>query len=696
MERKLASIRVIKDIAPIENADSIEVATVDGWHCVVKKGEFHVGEHVIYCEVDSVMPHTDPRFEWLRPRGFRVRTIKLRGQVSQGLVLPLSYLGMADDEVHYIGQDVTERLGIVKYEPPIPAQLRGTVKGNFPTELLSKTDEERIQNLQELLTKYKGVRVSMTEKLDGCLHPNSFIVTDQGHIPIGKIVNQELNVKVLSYNEELGVVEFKNISGYHKYPANKPMLSIRCDVRGRGNRAKYIRCTDNHAFFTKSGWKESKDLKVGDIIYHLVDQISPELEQLILGCGIGDGYISYNCNTLQTLHISHGESQYDYFEYIKLLCGSLFVEQKSHKGGYDGSTIQRRGLLRSNLAILRLLEKYCIREGKRKINQLWLDKLSPIGLAFWYMDDGSIQHRSEKTQKPRSMFNTHRYSFEEVKLLSDMLYAKYGIESTIGDKDTYKGYVINLTTEGTQILASLIAPYVCKNMKYKLPKRYENMPCVYDGITFSTLQGIVETTVLSIDRYDEPIKYVYDLTVEDNHNYFCQSILIHNSSLTCIYHDGEFRVCSRNLELLETDDNAYWKTVRSEHIEDKLKAVGKNIAIQGEMIGFGIQGNKYALKSTECWVFNVVDVDSRRYYSNAEVVEFCKTYGFKCVPDVGEFDLIDDIDAIVEMAKGNSKLNPKVNREGIVIRPVDPIQDPDFGLVSFKAINPNFLLKYDE
>ena len=121
MERKLASIRVIKDIKPIENADAIEVATVDGWHCVVKKDEFKIGEHIIYCEVDALLPHTDPRFEWLRPRGFRVRTIKLRQQISQGLILPVSYLPEGDYE---IGDDVTERLGIVKYEPPIPITKR--------------------------------------------------------------------------------------------------------------------------------------------------------------------------------------------------------------------------------------------------------------------------------------------------------------------------------------------------------------------------------------------------------------------------------------------------------------------------------------------------------------------------------------------------------------------------------------------
>ena len=89
--RQLATIRTIADIHPIDGADRIEVAQVDGWECVVQKGEFQPGDKVVYIEVDSIVPER-PEFEFLRDRKFRVRTIKLRGQVSQGLVLPLSVL----------------------------------------------------------------------------------------------------------------------------------------------------------------------------------------------------------------------------------------------------------------------------------------------------------------------------------------------------------------------------------------------------------------------------------------------------------------------------------------------------------------------------------------------------------------------------------------------------------------------------
>jgi RNA ligase (TIGR02306 family) len=182
MERKLASIRKIADLSPIEGADKIELATVDGWKVVVAKDVGHkVGNLVVYCEIDSFLPIKD-EFEFLRKssykkmvdgtEGFRLKTIKLRGQVSQGLILPINVLPITQfASGHNLpeGMDVTEMLGIVKYEPPIPAELAGKVKGMFPS-FLHKTDEERVQNLTSEYEEWKiqsKHQFYVTEKLDG-------------------------------------------------------------------------------------------------------------------------------------------------------------------------------------------------------------------------------------------------------------------------------------------------------------------------------------------------------------------------------------------------------------------------------------------------------------------------------------------------------------------------------------------------
>ncbi len=177
--RKLASIQIVNAAEPIPNADAIEKIRVLGWWVVVKKGEHRPGDKVVYCEIDSLLPER-PEFEFLRagsfkpaqtddtgavvqPAGFRIRTVKLRGQISQGICFPLSVLppgAPADD-----GADVTDWLAVRKWEPPSMA-MRGRVKGGFPG-FLPKTDEIRVQVLEPVLAQHRGKTFYVTEKLDG-------------------------------------------------------------------------------------------------------------------------------------------------------------------------------------------------------------------------------------------------------------------------------------------------------------------------------------------------------------------------------------------------------------------------------------------------------------------------------------------------------------------------------------------------
>ena len=161
--RKLASIQKIKSLEPIEGADAIEKAQVLGWQLVVKKGEFKTGDFCVYCEIDCIMPDK-PEYAFLEPRKMRIKTVKLRGQVSQGICFPLSVL--PKDVPITEGLDVTGILGVEKYEPPIPASLEGKMKGRFPS-FIPKTDEPRVQIMQDFLDKHKGEKCYITEKLDG-------------------------------------------------------------------------------------------------------------------------------------------------------------------------------------------------------------------------------------------------------------------------------------------------------------------------------------------------------------------------------------------------------------------------------------------------------------------------------------------------------------------------------------------------
>ena len=254
MIRKLASIQKIADLQPIEGADRIEKATVNGWDVVVEKGLHEVGDNVVYCEIDSWMPHElapflskgkEPR-EFQGIKGERIRTIKLRGQVSQGLILPLSAVPQLKSKMDLsVGDDVTDILGIVKWEKPIPAQLQGQAKGSFPS-FIKKTDQERVQNLISKTDFFEG-EWEVTLKLDGS---SMTIYTREGEVGV---CSRNLELKDNEDNQNNSFVKMANAM---KYKSVLPVLreevgfdfAIQGELMGegiQGNREKI----SGHEFF---------------------------------------------------------------------------------------------------------------------------------------------------------------------------------------------------------------------------------------------------------------------------------------------------------------------------------------------------------------------------------------------------------------------------------------------------------------
>ncbi len=165
MSRKLVSVQVIKALEPIKGADFIEQATVLGWSLVVKKGEFRVGDKCAFFEIDSVLPEEEWS-EFMRPSKFRVRTKKMKGILSQGLALPLTAIGLTGEFDTSIDSELTELIGVTKYEPPVVAQLAGDQEGSFPW-FVPKTDETRLQSVPNVLNELQGKEVYIAVKLDG-------------------------------------------------------------------------------------------------------------------------------------------------------------------------------------------------------------------------------------------------------------------------------------------------------------------------------------------------------------------------------------------------------------------------------------------------------------------------------------------------------------------------------------------------
>ena len=214
--RKLASVQRVWKIEPIEDADRIELAHVLGWQCVVNKGQIQPMDVAVYFEIDSFLPIRE-EFEFMRAssykktdimgEGFRLRTMKFRGQVSQGLLLPLSTFPEIPANAE-VGMDVTELLGVRKWEIEERATTGGTVIGTLPYDI-PHTDETRVQAQPDLIQAFAGLEYYISTKLDGSSHSigideNGFHVTghnyeykDDGSSGFYKLVNDR------GYREEL-------------------------------------------------------------------------------------------------------------------------------------------------------------------------------------------------------------------------------------------------------------------------------------------------------------------------------------------------------------------------------------------------------------------------------------------------------------------------------------------------------------
>ena len=245
-ERKLASIQRVAEVAPIVGADKIEKVRINGWWVVTKKGEFVVGDMCVYFEVDSILP-IRPQYEFLRAgcyrkadwiangEGFRLRTVRLRQQLSQGLVIPIKDVWAELIPLEFQeGVDVTEILGVTKWEPPVPTHLGGIARGNFPS-FIRKTDQER------------------------CLSGDSVVSTEFGEMCIKDIVDQKFCGKVASFNYEKDCIELNKVVGWSSMSRAKNWMKI--TLRS----GKNILCTENHMVWCDdiSAYRRADSLLVG-------------------------------------------------------------------------------------------------------------------------------------------------------------------------------------------------------------------------------------------------------------------------------------------------------------------------------------------------------------------------------------------------------------------------------------------------
>ncbi len=299
--RKLASIQTVNAVEPIPNADAIERVRVLGWWVVVKKNEFAVGDAVVYCEIDSLLPEV-PAFEFLRKNcyraaivqgdqefqraGFRIKTVRLRGQVSQGICFTLGILPPGTPTAE--GTDVTDVLSVIKHDPPPPANMAGRVKGAFPS-FIPKTDETRVQVLEKVLTLHRRKVFNVTEKLDGSsftalLRDGTFGVCSR-NLLLDESDESHLFIQVAK-RLELGAALVRIRDKYGFDPA------IQGEVIGPGVQGnKYaLRAVELRVFnlFDISGSRLVEHEKVHELLKEMRLEVVPPLGSITLNHGVDD------------------------------------------------------------------------------------------------------------------------------------------------------------------------------------------------------------------------------------------------------------------------------------------------------------------------------------------------------------------------------------------------------------------------
>jgi RNA ligase (TIGR02306 family) len=290
--RKLASIQRISKIEPIPDADKIELVHVLGWQCVAQKGQFKENELCVYFEIDSFLP-VRPEYEFLRAssyrsnelmgEGFKIRTVKLRGQISQGLIIPVpdNMKDLPEDT------DVTEQLNVKEWTVPEKESSAGIIIGNRPP-FIPKTDETRIQSQVSLLDEFKGLAYYITIKCDGSSH--SIGIDEEGKFHLTshncELKNEPNTSKFVDY---VNANDYENKLRAYMAMHNLKSIVVQGEWCGPGIQSNRLKLNEPHWYiFTV---EENGGRKGLDTIENVVAALGGEMVMLVeVGCDLPSKY----------------------------------------------------------------------------------------------------------------------------------------------------------------------------------------------------------------------------------------------------------------------------------------------------------------------------------------------------------------------------------------------------------------------
>ena len=688
----LVYIGKVITVEPIANADRIErldVVTGHGgkWSGIAVKDQFQVEDSCQVYLQDSIVPVT-PEFAFMERHHYRVRMVRLRGVPSECLIMPQTLPGE-------IGDDVTEVAGVTKYEKPLPAGI-GDIAGHFPS-FIPKTDEPLFQQVPQMVQALYGKPFYATIKADGCLLYKTYVdLWGGGRDTIGHIVNKRKNIVLVGVSNK-GEYVPSEIVGWFNNGIKNNWLTVSFLETGQkryGWRSRNIKITSNHPVMVERDGNTTyilaKELRHGDILSSPVDSLSESVSHLIMSSMLGDGYIAKVKNKNTYFGEGHTEKHSEYLSYISRWLGVFLKNTSRKKSGYGDSVV-----------VYVRTKSYCIISDMRKLWYLNDKKVVPLDLSWmddfsvakWYMDDGSIHHH--KGQRDRARFATNAFSREDVDRLVMRLENMYKVNCSVTNERGWTIHVNTGTGNSIERFWSAITPHIVPCMRYKLPIEYREFP--YVEYVQSEYQKYYEDRKVIVDS----ISYLemnkrnhlggltgYDMETTTG-NFVANGIVVHNSSSTIYNWQGHFGVCSRNYEIKPSDYGTLWRLAHKYHLDQNLP---DGYAVQGEVVGPGIQSNPLGLKEVDFLAFNVYNIAEKRYLDIVEMTNMTDNLGLSFVSTVRQTDTCGfnlDADGLRKLAEQQVYPNGKP-AEGIVVRPLveqQVIVDTTPTRLSFKVLN---------